>query len=153
MGKTFYDSKKYFDLLDKYLRATNYLSVAQLYLLKNPLLREPLTRSQIKKKIVGHWGTVPGQNFVYAHMDRVICKYDLNMIYISGPGHGGNFFIANSYLEGRYSEVYPDVSEDEKGMTKLCKQFSFPCGVSRHVAQCMKVESLVIAFSMVWGQC
>lgn len=134
MGKTFYDSKKYFDLLDKYLRATNYLSVAQLYLLKNPLLREPLTRSQIKKKIVGHWGTVPGQNFVYAHMDRVICKYDLNMIYISGPGHGGNFFIANSYLEGRYSEVYPDVSEDEKGMTKLCKQFSFPCGVSSHVA-------------------
>ena len=134
MGKNFYDSKKYFELLDKYLRATNYLSVAQLYLLKNPLLREPLSMSQIKKKIVGHWGTVPGQNFIYAHIDRVICKYDLNMIYISGPGHGGNFFIANSYLEGRYSEVYPQIGEDEKGMTKLCKQFSFPCGVSSHVA-------------------
>lgn len=134
MGRNFYDSDKYFALLDKYLRATNYLSVAQLYLLKNPLLRQPLSPSQIKKKIVGHWGTVPGQNFIYAHMDRVICKYDLDMIYISGPGHGGNFFIANSYLEGRYSEVYPEISEDERGMTKLCKQFSFPCGVSSHVA-------------------
>lgn len=134
MGKNFYDSKKYFELLDKYLRAANYLSVAQLYLLNNPLLREPFSPSQIKKKIVGHWGTVPGQNFIYAHLDRVICKYDLNMIYISGPGHGGNFFIANSYLEGRYSEVYPEIGENEKGMTKLCKQFSFPCGVSSHVA-------------------
>lgn len=134
MDKRFYSSKKYFEILDKYLRATNYLSLAQLYLLKNPLLREPLTKEQIKKKIVGHWGTVPGQNFIYAHLDRVICKYDLDMIYISGPGHGGNFFIANSYLEGRYSEVYPEVSQDEKGMTKLCKQFSFPCGVSSHVA-------------------
>ena len=129
-----YLSKEYLNRLDGYWKACNYLSVAQLYLLKNPLLRQPLKRSDIKAKIVGHWGTVPAQNFVYAHCNRVINKYDLNMILISGPGHGGNFFVANSYLEGRYSEVYKDVSLDEKGMTKLCKQFSFPCGVSSHVA-------------------
>ena len=129
-----YLSKEYLNRLDGYWKACNYLSVAQLYLLKNPLLRQPLKRSYIKAKIVGHWGTVPAQNFVYAHCNRVINKYDLNMILISGPGHGGNFFVANSYLEGRYSEVYKDVSLDEKGMTKLCKQFSFPCGVSSHVA-------------------
>ena len=129
-----YNSKKYLNILDKYFRACNYLSAAQLYLLDNPLLKRPLEKKDIKKKIVGHWGTVPGQNFVYAHLDRVINKYDLNMILISGPGHGGNFFLANSYLEGRYSEVYPEISQDEKGMKKFCKQFSFPCGVSSHVA-------------------
>ena len=103
-------------------------------MLDNPLLREPLTREQVKKKIVGHWGTVPGQNFVYTHLNRVIKRYDLDMILISGPGHGGNFFVANSYLEGSYSEVYPNVSQDYEGMKKLCKQFSFPGGISSHVA-------------------
>ena len=132
--KDFYSSENYLKKVDGYWRATNYLSVAQLYLLNNPLLRKPFSKNDVKKKIVGHWGTVAGQNFVYAHLNRVINKYDLDMILISGPGHGGNFFVANSYLEGRYSEVYPEVSLDEKGMTKLCKQFSFPCGVSSHVA-------------------
>lgn len=133
MDKTMLD-EKYLETLDRYFRACNYLSAAQLYLLDNPLLKEPLKKEHIKKKIVGHWGTVPGQNFVYAHLDRVITKYDLNMLLISGPGHGGNFFLANSYLEGVYSEVYPECSQDKKGMTKFCKQFSFPCGVSSHVA-------------------
>lgn len=120
--------------IDAYFRAANYLSVGQLYLLDDPLLREPLKKEHIKKKIVGHWGTVPGQNFIYAHLNRIIKKYDLNMIYISGPGHGGNFMLANTYLEGSYSEVYPSVSEDIEGMKKLFKQFSFPRGVSSHVA-------------------
>lgn len=134
MLKTNFDSKQYFEKLDKYFRACNYLSAAQLYLKDNVLLKRPLEKEDVKKRIVGHWGTIPGQNFVYAHLDRVIQKYDLNMILISGPGHGGNFFIANSYLEGSYSEKYKDVSQDEKGITKLCKQFSFPMGVSSHVA-------------------
>jgi xylulose-5-phosphate/fructose-6-phosphate phosphoketolase len=129
-----FSSNEYFKLLDKYFRAANYLSLAQLYLLKNPLLKDEFTKDDIKKRIVGHWGTVPGQNFVYAHLDRVIQKYDLNMILLSGPGHGGNFFLANSYLEGTYSEVYKNISEDKEGMTKFCKQFSFPGGVSSHVA-------------------
>ena len=124
----------YLQKLDAYWRAANYLAAAQLYMLDNPLLREPLTRDQIKKKIVGHWGTVPGQNFVYAHLNRAIKKYDLDMILLSGPGHGGNFFVANSYLEGTYSEVYPNVGQDREGMKKLCKQFSFPGGISSHVA-------------------
>ena len=129
-----YSSNKYFKILDKYFRATNYLSVAQLYLLKNPLLKDPLKKEDIKTRIVGHWGTIPGQNFIYTHLNRVINKYDLNVIYISGPGHGGNFFLANSYLEGTYSEFCPEISQDEEGMTKFCKQFSFPKGVSSHVA-------------------
>lgn len=121
-------------LLDKYFRACNYLSVGELYLLDNPLLKRKLTMDDIKKKIVGHWGTVPGQNFIYTHLNRIIKKYDLSMIYISGPGHGGNAMIANTYLEGTYSEVYPNITEDEEGMKKLFKQFSFPGGVSSHVA-------------------
>ena len=125
---------EYLEKMDAYWRATNYLAAAQLYLLDNPLLREPLTREQVKKKIVGHWGTVPGQNFIYVHLNRVINKYDQDMILISGPGHGGNFFVANTYLEGSYSEVYPNVSRDIDGMQKLCKQFSFPGGISSHVA-------------------
>lgn len=125
---------EYLEKMDAYWRATNYLAAAQLYLLDNPLLREPLTREQVKKKIVGHWGTVPGQNFIYVHLNRVINKYDQDMILISGPGHGGNFFVANTYLEGSYSEVYPNVSQDIDGMQKLCKQFSFPGGISSHVA-------------------
>ena len=125
---------EYLEKMNAYWRAANYLSAAQLYMLDNPLLREPLTREQVKKKIVGHWGTVPGQNFVYTHLNRVIKRYDLDMILISGPGNGGNFFVANSYLEGSYSEVYPNVSQDYEGMKKLCKQFSFPGGISSHVA-------------------
>ena len=121
-------------LLDKYFRASNYLSVGQLYLLDNPLLKRKLTLDDIKKKLVGHWGTVPGQNFIYTHLNRIIKKYDLNMIYISGPGHGGNAMVAQTYLEGSYSEIYPNISEDEEGMKKLFKQFSFPGGVSSHVA-------------------
>lgn len=129
-----YNSKKYFEILDKYFRGANYLSVAQLYLKDNIMLERPLEREDVKRKIVGHWGTVPGQNFVYAHLSRAITKYDLNMILISGPGHGGNFFLSNCYLEGRYSEVYPDIDFSKEGMKKFCKQFSFPCGVSSHVA-------------------
>ena len=129
-----YLTDDYLKKMDAYWRATNYLSAAQLYLLDNPLLKEPLKREHIKKKIVGHWGTVPGQNFVYVHMNRAIKKYDLDMIYISGPGHGGNFFVSNAYLEGTYSEVYPNVGQDKDGLTKLCKQFSFPGGISSHVA-------------------
>ncbi|MGN1334434.1 MAG: phosphoketolase [Anaerovoracaceae bacterium] len=129
-----YLTDDYLKKMDAYWRATNYLSAAQLYLLDNPLLKEPLKREHVKKKIVGHWGTVPGQNFVYVHMNRAIKKYDLDMIYISGPGHGGNFFVSNAYLEGTYSEVYPNVGQDRDGLTKLCKQFSFPGGISSHVA-------------------
>lgn len=120
--------------IDGYFRAANYLSACQLYLLDNPLLKRPLKKEDIKKKIVGHWGTVPGQNFVYTHLNRVINKYDLDMIYISGPGHGGNFMIANTYLEGSYTEKYPEITMDESGMKKLFKRFSFPGGVPSHVA-------------------
>ncbi len=124
----------YLEKMNAYWRATNYLAAGQLYLLDNPLLRKPVTMEHVKKKIVGHWGTVPGQNFVYVHLNRVIKKYDQDMVLISGPGHGGNFFVANTYLEGTYSEIYPDVSRDEEGMKKLFKQFSFPGGISSHVA-------------------
>ena len=121
-------------ILDKWWRASNYLSAAQLYLLDNPLLETPLTRDQIKRKIVGHWGTVPGQNFIYTHLNRMIKKYDLNMIYLSGPGHGGNAMVAQSWMDGSYSEVYPNVGQDKDGLQKLFKQFSFPGGISSHVA-------------------
>lgn len=120
--------------MDEYFRAANYLSAGQLYLLDNPLLKRKLTFDDIKHTIVGHWGTVPGQNFIYLHLNRIIKVYDLNMIYISGPGHGGNAMISNNYLDGTYSEVYPNITEDEEGMKKLFKQFSFPGGVSSHVA-------------------
>ncbi len=120
--------------IDAYFRAANYLSVGQLYLLDNPLLKRRLTIKDIKKKTVGHWGTAPGQNFIYVHLNRVIKKYDLNMIYVSGPGHGGEAIVANTYLEGTYSEVYPTITEDEEGLKKLFKQFSFPGGISSHVA-------------------
>ena len=120
--------------IDKYFRAANYLSACQLYLLDNPLLKRPLKIEDIKRNIVGHWGTVPGQNFIYTHLNRIIKKYDLNMIYLSGPGHGGNAMVAQSYLEGTYSEVYPNISQDEEGLKKLFKQFSFPGGISSHVA-------------------
>ncbi len=134
MKKENYYSKKYFEKLDAYWRAANYLSVAQLYLLDNPLMRDhELCVEDIKPRLVGHWGTVPGQNFIYAHCNRVIKKYDLDMVLLSGPGHGGNFFVANSYLEGAYSEVYPNISQDRDGMARLCKQFSFPGGIGSHV--------------------
>ena len=120
--------------MNAYWRAANYLSAGQLYLLDNPLLKKPLSLDQIKKKIVGHWATVPGQNFVYVHCNRVIKRYDLDMILLSGPGHGGNFLIANTYLDGSYSEIYPNISQDEEGMQKMFKQFSFPCGVPSHCA-------------------
>lgn len=120
--------------IDAYWRAANYLSACQLYLLDNPLLKRSLSLKDIKHKIVGHWGTTPGQNFIYAHLNRVIKKYDLNMIYISGPGHGGQAAVSNAYLEGTYSEIYPNITQDEFGLKKLFKQFSFPGGISSHVA-------------------
>lgn len=120
--------------LNKYFRALNYLSVGQLYLLDNPLLKRPLEMSDIKPNVVGHWGTTPGQNFIYMHLNRVIKKYDLDMIYVSGPGHGGQAMVSNVYLEGTYSEIYPNITEDEAGLKKLFKQFSFPGGISSHAA-------------------
>lgn len=120
--------------IDGYWRASNYLAACQLYLLDNPLLKEPLKPEHIKKKIVGHWGTVPGQNFIYTHLNRVINKYDLNMIYLSGPGHGGNAMVAQTYMEGTYSEIYPNISQDIDGLKRLFKQFSFPGGIPSHVA-------------------
>ena len=127
-------SENILDKLDAYFRAANYLSVGQLYLLDNPLLKRPLKQDDIKKVVVGHWGTVPGQNFIYTHLNRIIKQYDLNMIYISGPGHGGNALVANTYLEGTYSEIYPEITQDEIGMQKLFKRFSFPGGIPSHVA-------------------
>lgn len=127
-------SKKELKDMNAYFRALNYISVGQLYLLDNPLLKEELKWSHVKKKIVGHWGTVPGQNFIYTHLNRIIKKNDLNMIYISGPGHGGNAVVSNVYLEGTYSNTYPEVSEDIEGLKKLFKQFSFPGGIASHAA-------------------
>ncbi|WP_194904418.1 phosphoketolase family protein [Catenulispora rubra] len=127
-------STELLDAMDAYWRAANYLSVGQLYLYDNPLLRRPLELSHVKPLVVGHWGTTPGQNFIYVHLNRAIKEYDLDMIYVAGPGHGGPALVANTYLEGSYSEVYPDVSEDEAGLKKLFKQFSFPGGISSHVA-------------------
>lgn len=131
---TDFNSNEYLHRMQEWWRAANYLSAAQLYLLDDPLLRRPLTMTDVKKKIVGHWGTVPGQNFVTVNLNRVINKYDLDMILLSGPGHGGNFYIANDYLDGTYSEVYPNITQDEKGLQKLFKQFSFPGGVPSHCA-------------------
>src|SRR3954466_275412 len=121
-------------LIDAYWRAANYLSVGQIYLLANPLLREPLRLEHVKPRLLGHWGTTPGLNFVYVHLNRVIRQRDLDVIYITGPGHGGPGLVANTYLEGTYSEIYPDVSEDAQGMGRLFKQFSFPGGARSHVA-------------------
>lgn len=120
--------------INAYWRAANYLSVGQIYLYDNPLLKEPLKLSHVKPSVVGHWGTTPGQNFIYVHLNRVIKKYDLNMFYIAGPGHGGPALVANTYLEGTYSEIYPSISQDEAGLKKLFTQFSFPGGISSHVA-------------------
>ncbi len=117
-----------------YWRAANYLSVGQLYLYDNPLLRKPLEQSHVKPMLLGHWGTTPGQNFIYVHLNRIIKKYDLDMFYISGPGHGGPALVGNTYLEGTYSEIYPNISQDEAGLKKLFTQFSFPGGIPSHVS-------------------
>ena len=111
------------ELLDKYFRLCNYMSVGMLYLKDNVLLKRELTENDIKKKLVGHWGSAPGQNFIYTHLNRVINKYDLNMMYVSGPGHSGQALIANSYIEGTYSELYPEITQDEKGLTNYLKSF------------------------------
>ena len=121
-------------LMNAYWRAANYLSVGQIYLFYNPLLREPLKIEHIKPRLLGHWGTTPGLNFIYVHLNRVIKRDDLNVIYICGPGHGGPGIVANTYLAGSYSEVYPNISQDAEGMRKLFKQFSFPGGIPSHVA-------------------
>ncbi|MBO0692665.1 MAG: phosphoketolase family protein, partial [Acidimicrobiaceae bacterium] len=127
-------SQEELTLIDAYWRAANYLSVGQIYLLDNPLLREPLTPEHVKPRLLGHWGTTPGLNLIYAHLNRVIKARDLDMIYICGPGHGGPGMVANTYLEGTYSEVYGDISQDAEGMRRLFKQFSFPGGIPSHVA-------------------
>ena len=127
-------SEKELSLIDAYWRAANYLSVGQIYLFDNPLLKTPLARQHIKPRLLGHWGTTPGLNFIYAHLNRLIKKHDLDMIYVTGPGHGGPALVANAYLEGTYSEVYPNVSQDEEGMKRLFTQFSFPGGIPSHVA-------------------
>jgi xylulose-5-phosphate/fructose-6-phosphate phosphoketolase len=117
-----------------YWRAANYLSVGQIYLMDNPLLKQPLELKHVKPRLLGHWGTTSGQNFLYVHLNRVIKKYDLSMLYISGPGHGGPALVANAYLEGTYSEVYPNIGQDEAGLKRLFTQFSFPGGIPSHVA-------------------
>jgi xylulose-5-phosphate/fructose-6-phosphate phosphoketolase len=120
--------------IDAYWRAANYLSVGQIYLFDNPLLKRPLKREHIKPRLLGHWGTTPGLNFAYVHLNRVIKEQDLNVVFVTGPGHGGPGIVANTWLEGTYSEVYPNISQDEEGMQKLFKQFSFPGGIPSHVA-------------------
>src|SRR6202011_4287730 len=120
--------------MDAYWRAANYVSVGQIYLYDNPLLKRPLTLPDVKRMLLGHWGTTPGQNFVYVHLNRIIKKYDLDMIYISGPGHGGPAVVGNTYLEGTYSEIYPEISQDEAGLRKLFRQFSFPGGIPSHAS-------------------
>jgi xylulose-5-phosphate/fructose-6-phosphate phosphoketolase len=120
--------------IDAWWRAANYLSVGQIYLMDNPLLREPLLPEHVKPRLLGHWGTTPGLNFLYAHLNRAITQRDLDMIYIIGPGHGGPGLVAASYLEGSYTETYPDITQDAEGLQRLFKQFSFPGGIPSHVA-------------------
>lgn len=129
-----YSSAKYLNKVDAWWRAANYLSIGQIYLKDNPLLKRPLEEKDIKINPIGHWGTVPGQNFVYAHLNRVINKYDLDMFFIEGPGHGGQVMVSNAYLDGSYTEIYPEITEDAEGMKKLFKQFSFPGGIGSHAA-------------------
>ena len=132
--EAFADNTDELRLIDAYWRAANYIAVGQIYLYDNPLLRRPLTLADVKPMVVGHWGTTPGQNFIYVHLNRVIRKFDLDMIYVAGPGHGGPAIVGNVWLEGTWSEIYPDVGRDEAGMKALFKQFSFPGGISSHVA-------------------
>src|SRR5439155_10642517 len=127
-------SPKDLELVDAYWRAANYLTVGQIYLTGNPLLREPLRKEHIKPRLLGHWGTSPGQTLVYTHLNRLIRRHDANVIYLSGPGHGGPAIVAQVYLEGTYSEIYPDVSRDVRGMQRLFRQFSTPGGIPSHVS-------------------
>ena len=120
--------------MDAYWRAANYLSIGQIYLFDNPLLKEPLQLKHIKPRLLGHWGTTPGLNFIYVHLNRVIKEHDLDMMYVCGPGHGGPCMVANTYLEGTYSEIYPDISRNTDGLRKLFRQFSFPGGIPSHAA-------------------
>ena len=120
--------------MDAYWRATNYLSVGQIYLYDNPLLKESLKLSHVKPMVVGHWGTTPGQNFIYVHLNRIIKEHDLDMFYIAGPGHGGPALVSNTYLEGSYSEIYPNISQDEAELKTLVTKFSFPGGIPSRVA-------------------
>ena len=120
--------------MNAYWRAANYLSVGQIYLYDNPLLKEPLKPEDVKPRLLGHFGTTSGLNFIYVHLNRIIKKYDLNMIFVTGPGHGAPGIVANTYLEGTYSEFYPKISQDEEGMKKLFTQFSFPGGIPSHTA-------------------
>lgn len=129
-----YSSEEYLQKINAWWRAANYLSIGQLYLKDNPLLRQPIKKEDVKSHPIGHWGTISGQNFIYAHLNRVINKYDLNMFYIEGPGHGGQVMVSNAYLDGSYSEIYPEITEDSEGMKKLFKRFSFPGGVASHAA-------------------
>ena len=127
-------SKEELESIDAYWRAANYLSVGQIYLYENPLLKEPLKLEHIKPRLLGHWGTTPGLNFMYVHLNRMIKAQDLDMIFICGPGHGGPAVVANTYLEGTYSELYPNISQDAEGLRELFKQFSFPGGIPSHAA-------------------
>lgn len=129
-----FDTTEYLAKVDAWWRAANYISVAQMYLKNNPLLRKPIEKEDVKAHPIGHWGTIPGQNFIYAHLNRVINKYDLDMFYIEGPGHGGQVMVSNSYLDGSYTELYPEVTQDEAGLKHLCKVFSFPGGIASHAA-------------------
>ncbi|MDO1604864.1 phosphoketolase family protein [Lactobacillus sp. YT155] len=131
---TDYSSTEYLNKLDAYWRAANYVSVGQLYLKDNPLLTREIVKDDVKIHPIGHWGTISGQNLIYAHLNRVINKYDLNMFYVEGPGHGGQVMVSNSYLDGSYTEIYPEITQDETGMKKLFKQFSFPGGIASHAA-------------------
>src|SRR5450631_30906 len=133
-GRTTVLSSAQLRLMDAYWRAANYLSVGQIYLLDNPLLREPLKIEHVKPRLLGHWGTTPGLNFIYAHLNRVIRARELNVLYVTGPGHGGPGLVANVYLEGTYTEVYPHIGHDEEGLRRLFRQFSFPGGIPSHVA-------------------
>src|ERR1700678_529426 len=140
--------------MDAYWRAANYISVGQIYLYDNPLLKEPLKLSHVKPLVVGHWGTTPGQNFIYVHLNRVIKKYDLDMFYIAGPGHGGPALVGNTYLEGTYSEIYPNISQDEAGLKKLFKQFSFPGGIRFGMAVALMFVAIliyVLSDDLSWG--
>ena len=140
--------------VDAYWRAANYLSVGQIYLLDNPLLREPLRPEHIKPRLLGHWGTSPGLNFIYVHLNRLIKSRELNVIYICGPGHGGPAMVANTYLEGTYSEIYPEVTQDVAGMSRLFRQFSFPGGVPSHAAPETpgSIHEGLFAGARLWGR-
>ncbi len=151
-------TKSLLQKMDAYWRASNYLSVGQIYLLDNPLLREPLQKAHIKPNLLGHWGTTPGQNFIYVHLNRAINAYDLNMLYISGPGHGGPAIVGNVYLEGTYSEFYPEITQDDAGLKSSSSSFrfqeAFPVMYRRNVPVLfMRVANWVIRLAMHLEQC